>query len=84
MKRGRSPDDVGSNTMACALAQPSSHRRVIFLELFSEVLSIMSRASSAAHYYETLRVSSDRRLAELGLKRSELPRAAFIALTKGQ
>jgi hypothetical protein len=84
MKRGRSPDDVGSNAMARAFAQPSSQRRVIFLELFSEVLSIMSRASSTAHYYETLRVSSDQRLAEMGLKRSELPRAAFIALTKGQ
>ena len=81
--RDRSPGNIGNSAMASALAQRSSQHRAVFLELFSDVLSIMSRASSAAHDYQALRCSSNQRLAEMGLKRSELPRAAFIALTKG-
>jgi hypothetical protein len=81
--RDRSPDNIGNGAMTSALAQRLSEYRAIFLELFSDVSSIMSRASSAAHDYQTLRFSSNQRLAEMGLKRSELPRATFMALTKG-
>jgi hypothetical protein len=84
MNRGKSSDDVSNNAIVRALTQRVWQRAVVFLELLSDVLNITFRAYSAAHYYETLRVSSDQRLAEMGLKRSELPRSAFLALTKGQ
>ena len=82
MNRRKSSDDVSSNAIACALTQRVWQRCVVFLEVFSDVLNITLRAYSAAHYYETLRVSSDQRLAKMGLKRSELAHASFIALTR--
>jgi hypothetical protein len=53
------------------------------LERFSEILSILSQALSAAHHYEELSRKCDAALAERGLKRADLPRAAFKELTKG-
>jgi len=54
-----------------------------FLERFGEILSILSQAQSAAHQYEQLNRLCDAALAERGLKRADLPRAAFRELTKG-
>jgi hypothetical protein len=46
-----------------------------------EIAGICSRASEAAHHYESLRPLSDAALAAKGLERSGLPRAAFEKLT---
>lgn len=46
-----------------------------------EVWRIQSRALSVAQAYETLRVASDPHLAHQGLRRSDLPRAAYKMLT---
>ena len=46
-----------------------------------EVLRICRRAGDAAHYYEELKPQSDQALEEKGLKRSDLPRAAFEKLS---
>ena len=46
-----------------------------------EVLAICSRACAAAHYYEAHTAMSDAALAARGLKRADLPRAAFDKLT---
>jgi hypothetical protein len=47
-----------------------------------EVLAICSRACAAAHYYEEHKAMSDAALAERGLERADLPRAAFDKLTE--
>jgi hypothetical protein len=47
-----------------------------------EVVAICSRACAAAHYYEEHRAMSDAALAERGLERADLPRAAFDKLTE--
>ena len=54
-----------------------------FLEQFCEILSILSQAASAAHYYEDLRRHCDAALAQRCLKRGDLPRLAYYELTKG-
>jgi hypothetical protein len=51
--------------------------------LAQEVLRIQSRALSVAQAYETLRAASDPLLARQGLRRSDLPRAAYRMLTDG-
>jgi hypothetical protein len=48
-----------------------------------ELLAICSRASAAAQTYEDLKRLSDQELAKRGLKRADLPRAAFDKLTEG-
>jgi hypothetical protein len=53
---------------------PGLMRRIL------EVLRICSRASEAAHHYEQLKRLSDQALAAKGLKRADLPRAAFDKL----
>jgi hypothetical protein len=63
-------------------APPS--RLVDLHELFLEVLSILSRAGQAAHYYETRRTASRQWLAEQGLEPGDLPRAAYEILTDGE
>ena len=55
-------------------------RRV--LSLLREVLSIFTRARVAANYYEELKPQSEADLAEKGLTRGDLPRAAFRKLTE--
>jgi hypothetical protein len=47
-----------------------------------EVFHICARASAAARHYEQLKRLSDADLAERGLKRADLPRAAFHMLTE--
>ena len=47
-----------------------------------EILAIFSRAMDAAHTYEELKPMSDAALAERGLTRADLPRAAFRKLTQ--
>jgi hypothetical protein len=47
-----------------------------------EVVAICSRACAAAHYYEEHKAMSDAALAERGLERADLPRAAFDKLTE--
>jgi hypothetical protein len=47
-----------------------------------EVLAICSRACAAAHFYEEHKPMSDAALAEKGLARADLPRAAFDKLTE--
>jgi hypothetical protein len=47
-----------------------------------EVLRICSRAGAAAQHYEELAAKSDAALAEKGLTRADLPRAAFDRLTE--
>jgi hypothetical protein len=49
----------------------------------SEILSILSQALSAAHHYEQLSRQCDAALAKRGLRRADLPRAAYCELTKG-
>jgi hypothetical protein len=48
-----------------------------------EVMRVCRRAQEAAHYYEELKPQSARALAEKGMKRSDLPRAAFRKLNDG-
>lgn len=45
-----------------------------------EVLSVLARAHIAAGHYEDLRRRSDADLASRGLRRADLPRAAFAIL----
>ena len=47
-----------------------------------EVFRIMARAQAAAHLYTQLRRRCDADLAKRGLRRSDLPRAAYDALTR--
>ena len=47
-----------------------------------EVLAICSRACAAAHCYEEHKAMSDAALADRGLERADLPRAAFDKLTE--
>jgi hypothetical protein len=47
-----------------------------------EMLAICSRATAAAHHYETLKAMSDQELAARGHRRAELPRAAFERLVR--
>jgi hypothetical protein len=47
-----------------------------------EMLRIMARAQAAAHLYTELRHRCDADLAKRGLRRSDLPRAAYDALTR--
>lgn len=47
-----------------------------------EVFRIMARAQAAAHLYTQLRHRCDADLAKRGLRRTDLPRAAYDALTR--
>jgi hypothetical protein len=51
------------------------------LQRLKEVLSICARARTAAHHYEELKPLSGADLAEKGLTRDDVPRAAFRKLT---
>jgi len=54
-----------------------------FLESLAEVLSMLSQALAASHHYEELSRKCDAALAQRGLNRADLPRAAYRELTKG-
>ena len=64
------------------LERPTRHAARL-LDLLSEIWSILSQAHAAAHLYEELSRKCDSALAEQGLKRSDVPRAAYHELTKG-
>jgi hypothetical protein len=66
---------------AC-LKRPTRHAARL-LDRISEIWSILSQAHSATHLYEELSRKCDSALAEQGLKRSDVPRAAYHELTKG-
>ena len=52
------------------------------LSLLREVLAIFTRARVAASYYEELKPQSQADLADKGLTKADLPRAAFRKLTE--
>ena len=58
-----------------------ARRSAALLGTIRDVWLIMARASAAAQLYEDLRRRSDTELAQHGLDRADLPRAAFDALT---
>lgn len=60
----------------------SVRRKAFLRERILELLRIMSRAASAAHYYEAMRYQSNAHLKQKGLRRSDLPRAAYKILTE--
>ena len=64
-----------------AAAEGSADRKLGLLDWIREILVICRRGRTAAQYYEELRPQSDQSLAAKGLKRSDLPRAAFEKLT---
>jgi len=74
---------TGSKHLASANSEPSPSRRAArsATSLLRYVLSIFSRARVAASYYEDLKPLSQADLAQKGLTRSDLPRAAFRKLT---
>jgi hypothetical protein len=59
-----------------------SKGRVSLLERFSQVLSLLSQAHSAAHFYEDLSRQCDAALAQQGLRRTDLLRIAYDQLTR--
>jgi hypothetical protein len=60
----------------------SIRREAPLLEHFAELLCVMRRAASAAHFYEAMKSRSDAYLEQKGLRRSDLPRAAYKVLTE--
>lgn len=60
----------------------SVRRNAFLLERIVELSRIMSRAASAAHFYETMNSRSNAYLKQKGLRRSDLPRAAYKVLTE--
>jgi len=52
------------------------------LRAIRDVFLIMARARAAAHLYTELRYRCDADLAKRGLRRGDLPRAAYDALTR--
>ena len=65
------------------LDRASKPGRPSLVDRIAETLAICSRAREAAHAYEELKPLSDQALAARGLKRADLPRAAFDKLTEG-
>jgi uncharacterized protein YjiS (DUF1127 family) len=60
----------------------SGRARMGLLSLLREVLAIFTRAQVAANYYEELKPQSEADLADKGLTRADVPRAAFRKLTE--
>ena len=52
------------------------------IDALTNISRIVSRAMLAAHTYEMLRTRFEEDLARKGLARMDLPRAAYIVLTK--
>ena len=74
---------TGSRHVALEKAERGASKRSLraALERVREILSICAQARVAAHHYEELKPQSDQDLAEKGLTRSDVPRAAFRKLT---
>jgi hypothetical protein len=64
------------------LERPARHAAGL-LDRLTEVWSILSQAVAAAHLYEELSRKCDSALAEQGIERFDVPRAAYRELTKG-
>jgi hypothetical protein len=52
------------------------------LRAIRDVFVVVARAGAAAHLYDELSRKCETALAEKGLKRADLPRAAYDALTR--
>jgi uncharacterized protein YjiS (DUF1127 family) len=63
-----------------AHSQPGALRRV--LQFLSDIAATGRQAWAAADHYEDLKSMSDRALADIGLERKDIPRAAFDRLTR--
>lgn len=74
---------IGSRNPLAENTERSAEKRssMSVLQRLKEVLSICARARTAAHHYEELRPLSEADLAEKGLTRADVPRAAFRKLT---
>lgn len=57
------------------------HRGPGLADRVIDLIAVCSRANDAAHHYANLKRLSNQALANRGLTRIELPRAAFIRLT---
>jgi hypothetical protein len=76
--------------MALSLARSRSaaapnevgHRALELWGSLTEAMEACAQAWAAARHYEDLRPKSGAALAQLGLKRSDLPRAAFDKLSE--
>ena len=73
---------IGTDTASIEQQTATASRRIF--NRLPEVLRICRRAQEAAHYYEELKPQSNQALAGKGLKRSDLPRAAFEKLSDGE
>ena len=71
-----------ASTVENVAKDPAKAGRPSLIDRVMEVLAICSRACAAAHYYEEHKAMSDAALAERGLERADLPRAAFNKLTE--
>jgi hypothetical protein len=71
-----------ASTLENDAKDPAKAGRPSLIDRVMEMLAICSRACAAAHYYEEHKAMSDAALAERGLKRADLPRAAFDKLTE--
>ena len=63
------------------MCPPESQAKAAWIELLFEVSSILSRSLAATHTYDVFRAASDSQLAQWGLRRSDLPRTAYLVLT---
>jgi hypothetical protein len=64
-----------------AFDDPAVRRNVGLLATVGDAVRIMSRALTAAHYYDTLKAASDQALRAAGLTRGDVPRAVYRRLT---
>jgi hypothetical protein len=82
------PDTISSRQQSWTitvlnLSAPLTRRGADLLQSLSEVLAVLSQALTASHHYEELRRKCDAALAQRGLNRADLPRAAYRELTQG-
>lgn len=74
---GRSPRRGVLRTAITGFSMPP------IIDQIRDVLGACSRAADAAHYYERLRSLSDEALADMGLRREDIPRATLGKLSDG-
>jgi uncharacterized protein YjiS (DUF1127 family) len=73
---------TSANMNSAAALDATSHERSQLFTLIMEVVSVCARAQAAARHYEELKHLSDEALAQRGLMRADVPRAAFDKLSK--
>src|SRR5262249_22687028 len=94
-RRSDTPDGLRCRSVDCTsptrgalqmldvyIERPTRHAARL-LDRLSEILSILSQAHSAAHFYEELSRKGDSAPAEQGLKRSDVRCVAYNDLRKG-